>query len=127
MAAQPKSERTDPLAKMDLGDFSPTPPAAPRPKPAPETIRAVSEAAGFPSREASPQGKSEQAQAQAPQGRPEQRRHRTGRNQQLTLKVSPECAARFARLSSSVQPGKTLVYGELLDLLMDSYEASAKK
>ncbi|OLP72203.1 hypothetical protein BJM39_02830, partial [Salmonella enterica subsp. enterica serovar Javiana] len=94
------------------------------PKPTSEAIRAVSEAAGFPSREASPKAKFEQTQA--PQSRPEQRRHRTGRNQQLTLKVSPECAARFARLSSSVQPGKTLVYGELLDLLMDSYEAHAK-
>ena len=120
MSAAVKPERANPLAAFDLDEFKPEPAKAAKPKPEPATIRAMSEAQGFPSREAAPK-----APPKPQQGRVEQRRHRTGRNHQLTLKVTPECAARFERLANTVEK-RTLVYGELLDLLMDTYEAAQK-
>lgn len=113
MSGPVKPERANPLAAFDLGEFKPEPAKATKPKPEPATIRAISEAHGFPSREAP------KPQPKPPQGRVEQRRHRTGRNHQLTLKVTPDCAARFNRLADE----KKLVYGELLDLLLNTYQA----
>lgn len=121
MTRQAKPERTDPLSKLDLHDFQPTPSAERKPKPLAADIRAVSEAQGFPSRQAAVFNEKPATQ----QGRVEQRRHRTGRNHQLTLKVTPECAARFEHFANTAEK-RTLVYGELLDLLMDTFEATRK-
>lgn len=63
---------------FDVSAFSPK--TTKSPQPAPEVIRAVSETAKFKSREAAP--------IPAPPPRTSgQRRHRTGRNMQLNLKV----------------------------------------
>lgn len=121
MPGQPKPERTDPLGKLDLGgldDFKPTPRAAQQPKPPVEAIRAVSEAEGFPSRESAPREKAKPALAKV-----EQRRYRTGRNKQLSLKVTEETAQRFTRLADE----QRLVLGELLERALDAYEAAHKR
>jgi hypothetical protein len=69
----------------DLSDF--------RPQPRPEAVRSVAEQAGFRSREP----------ASDPEPTPsmprEIRRYRTGRNQQLNLKVKAEDAATFYALA----------------------------
>ena len=48
----------------------------------------------------------------------EQRRYRTGRNKQLSLKVTEETAQRFTRLADE----QHLVLGELLERALDAYE-----
>src|SRR3954465_9396301 len=63
----------------DLSDFKPKPP------PDKEAVRAVSESAQFRSREPQPP-------ASAKPAKREPRRYRTGRNQQLNLKVTAEAA-----------------------------------
>lgn len=121
MPGQPKPERTDPLGKLDLGgldDFKPTPRTAQQAKPSVEAIRAVSEAEGFPSREPAPREKAKPALVKV-----EQRRYRTGRNKQLSLKVTEETAQRFTRLADE----QRLVLGELLERALDAYEAAHKR
>ena len=71
-----EEKRADPLAvdDLDLSGFAPVARRAIAPR---DQIRVVSEASGFPSR--------------APENsKPQQRRHRTGRNLQLNLKVTAE-------------------------------------
>ena len=121
MSSQPKPERTDPLGKLDLGgldDFKPTPRAAQQPKPPVEAIRAVSEAEGFPSRQSTPREKAKPTPVKV-----EQRRYRTGRNKQLSLKVTEETAQRFTRLADE----QRLVLGELLERALDAYEEIRRK
>lgn len=80
----------------DLSDFRPKPPARP------EQVRAVAEEAGFRSREPLPPGPPAQAPViPAPPARREQRRYRTGRNQQLNLKVRAEDAEAFYALADA--------------------------
>ena len=71
----------------DLGDLSDFRPAAPKP----EQVRGVAEQAGFRSREPAPVAEP----SNLPPERREMRRYRTGRNQQLNLKVRAEDAAMF--------------------------------
>ena len=118
MASEPKPDRTDPLSKLDLSEFTPTPSPTPRPKPSVDSLRAVSEAQGFPSREPAPR---DTPATVAP--RTEQRRYRTGRNKQLSLKVTEETAQRFTRLAEE----QRLVLGELLERALDAYETSLIK
>jgi hypothetical protein len=76
-------DRADPLG--DISDFAPAIPA--KPKAPVAMVRKVSEANGFTAR-------------RAPAAtRPSQRRHRTGRNAQLNLKVTPETLARFTAIA----------------------------
>jgi hypothetical protein len=75
----------------DLGDF--------RPKPRPEAVRGVAEQAGFRSREPGLPAPPEGALVQEPPSRREVRRYRTGRNQQLNLKVRAEDAEAFYALA----------------------------
>ncbi|WP_222185059.1 hypothetical protein [Geminicoccus harenae] len=81
---------------FDLSDFQPRPPAH---KPAPpEEVRAISERASFRSREPKPAAPALAIPpAEAPVRRT-QRRHRTGRNAQLNIKVRPETLAAFHAL-----------------------------
>ena len=116
MTSPAKLNRADPFA-LDVSDFAPTPARGPKPKPAVEAIRAVSEAQGFPSRDPAPKDK-----PAAGKGRVEQRRHRTGRNKQLSIKVTEETAARFTRISEA----QGLVLGECLARALDAYEAQLK-
>ena len=73
---------------MDVSDFKPAPPGNGAQR---EQVRAVAEPAAFHSREPAP--------AAAPSVRREQRRHRTGRNVQLNLKVRQEDADAFYALA----------------------------
>lgn len=84
---------------LDLGGFAPKPPARP------EQVKAVAEEAGFrsrgpvPARPAKPGTPPEPAAA--PMAKREQRRYRTGRNQQLNLKVRAEDAAAFYAIADA--------------------------
>lgn len=75
----------------DLSDF--------RPKPQPEAVRGVAEQAGFRSREPTLPPIPELASPQMPTTVREVRRYRTGRNQQLNLKVRAEDASAFYALA----------------------------
>lgn len=83
MSAPPVPGRAG-LFEDDLSDFRPKPPV-----PA-EQLRGIAEQSGFRSREP----------AAPPPGR-EPRRYRTGRNQQLNLKVRAEDAAAFYALADA--------------------------
>lgn len=120
MTGQPAAKRADPFA-LDVSDFKPTPASAQKPKPPAEAVRAVSEAQGFPSRDPAPREKTSPAPPAPP--KVEQRRYRTGRNKQLSLKVTEETSARFTRLADEDH----LVLGELLDRALDAYEAAREK
>ena len=115
MSANPTPARADPLAMLDdLADFAPV--TSPRPKTAPELVRQVSEASNFPSRAASSKPKA--VAESAP--RAPQRRHRTGRNVQLNMKVTAATAERFAKLSDA----QGWVFGDTLARALDALEAS---
>jgi hypothetical protein len=64
---------------FDVSAFTPKKPTRPEHQPPPEAVRAVGENANFRSREAAPVIK--------PAPRKVDRRHRTGRNEQLNIKV----------------------------------------
>lgn len=75
--------------ELDVSDFTPAPP--PGASVPPEQVKAVAEPAAFRSRDPQPP---------APQAaRREPRRHRTGRNVQLNLKVRQEDADAFYALA----------------------------
>lgn len=80
--AKPRASIFDESAKIDLSDFTPKPKEAP-PGPAPEKVRAVSEAANFPSREPA-------ARKTSAKPTREPRRYRTGRSVQFNCKASQE-------------------------------------
>jgi hypothetical protein len=76
---------------IDVSRF--TPKTAPDPAaPAPEQVRAISEAANFPSREARKPA-SKTALADTPRRQP--RRHRTGRTAQFNARTTPETVEAF--------------------------------
>ncbi len=115
MSANPTSARADPLAMLDdLTDFAPV--TSPKPKPVAELVRQVSEASNFPSRAAAPKPKA----LAEPAPRAPQRRHRTGRNVQLNMKVTAATAERFTKLSDA----QGWVFGDTLARALDALEAS---
>jgi hypothetical protein len=115
MSANPTPARADPLAILDdLADFAPV--SSPKPKPAPELVRQVSEASNFPSRAPSATPKI----VTEPAPRAPQRRHRTGRNVQLNMKVTAATAERFSKLSDA----QGWVFGDTLARALDALEAS---
>lgn len=85
----------------DLSDFRPKPPARP------EQVKAVAEEAGFRSRDPVIPDRAAKAppapEAVAPFSPPrqEQRRYRTGRNQQLNLKVRAQDAEAFYAIADA--------------------------
>jgi hypothetical protein len=81
---------------IDLSGFEPALPMKPQPKPEQDVIRQVSEANNFLSR--------------AP------RRHRTGRNVQLNVKVRAETVAQFTAMADEYR----VVFGELLQQALDA-------
>lgn len=89
---------------LDLSGFVPK---APRDiqAPPPEAIRAVSEAARFPSREAKPNP------VPAPPPPREQRRHRTGRNVQFNIRARQETIDAFLAIADR----EGWVLGEVLE------------
>lgn len=114
--------------ETDLSDFAPNLPMAPEPKPKPpvEAVRAISQAANFPSREAIPPPPPAplQASALSVDPRPELPRHRTGRNVQLNLKVRTETVVRFYNIAKR----EGWVLGETLEHAVEALEeALARK
>jgi hypothetical protein len=98
--------------ELDLSAFAPQadPTAAAIPV---DRVRAVAEASKFPSREAKSAQHTDMPSDSAEPATPatrEPRRHRTGRNVQLSIKVSQETADVFYRLADL----KGLVLGETL-------------
>jgi hypothetical protein len=86
--SKPRASIFDDDEPLDLTGFSPksTPDETAPPR---DQVRALSEAAHFPSREAKP----------APAEARMQRRYRTGRNVQLNIKTDPETITRFYEIS----------------------------
>ena len=110
MSANPTPVRANPFATLDnLDDFRPD--VSPKPKLAADVVRQVSEASNFPSR-AAPEPAS---LVRAPQ-----RRHRTGRNVQMNLKVTAATSERFTRVSNE----QGWVFGQTLDHALDALEAA---
>ncbi len=78
---------------LDVGGF------APRPAARPEQVKAVAEEIGFRSR--GPVAPRPAGAEAPPAEKREQRRYRTGRNQQLNLKVRAEDAAAFYAIADA--------------------------
>jgi len=100
---------TEETAEFDVAGFAPKKPEAKQKTPPVEAIRAVSQAANFPSREATPPVTTKAQPVTAPIR--ETRRHRTGRNVQLNIKVKPETLDTFYQLAD----GQGWVLGETLE------------
>lgn len=96
-------EETD----LDVTGFAPKKPEAKQKSAPREAVRAVSEAAKFPSREVPPA--SPPAQAITPIR--EARRHRTGRNVQMNVKLKQETVDTFYEITDS----QGWVLGETLE------------
>ena len=79
---------------LDISGFAPKPPARP------EQVKVVAEEAGFRSR-GPVQPRLAKAEMQPAAERREQRRYRTGRNQQLNLKVRAQAAAAFYAIADA--------------------------
>ena len=80
---------------LDVSGFAPKPPARA------EQVKVVAEGAGFRSRGPVPLVAQPGPAMAAPEERREQRRYRTGRNQQLNLKVRAEDAAAFYAIADA--------------------------
>lgn len=87
---------------FDVSDFEQ--PRQSQPRAQADDVRRISEAQNFQSREATPKSR--------------QRRHRTGRNMQLNMKVRPETAKRLNRLCDE----RGWVQGEALEHALDALE-----
>jgi hypothetical protein len=110
----------DTEADFDLSGFAPKQPKAPEKKIPADAVRAVSEAANFPSREAlAPPPAMAPAVAKAEEKR-ELRRYRTGRNVQLNIKVKSETLETFYKIAD--QHGWVL--GETLERAVKALEAT---
>jgi hypothetical protein len=100
------SDRSNPLA--DLSDFMNPGPLPPRPDA--DAVRAIAEANGFPDR------------SPAPSLKREQRRHRTGRNAQLNIRMTPQAVDRFCAISDR----HGWIFSQTLDAMMDVFEAAER-
>ncbi|MFT3998064.1 MAG: stability/partitioning determinant [Asticcacaulis sp.] len=98
---------------LDLSAFEKRPQSENKPRPDKDSLRAVAEARGFPSREAAP----------APAPEPVlQRRYRTGRNRQLNLKVTDEALRRFYALADA----QGVVLGQVFEQAIEALETRLK-
>ena len=119
MAAPPRASMFATVEEdlPDLSAFKPTP-RAERPKPEKAAIRDVAAKAGFTSREPTP------TLAQTdPVARRSQRRHITGRNRQLNLKVTEDALGRFYALAER----EGWVLGETFEAAVTALEAKLSK
>jgi chemotaxis protein histidine kinase CheA len=103
------TERANPFG--DLNDFAPA-----KPKPTSQTTKAAADQVAaennFPSRQAA-------KPAEQP-GPRQQRRHRTGRNQQINIKATAETVAQFNRLVDELG----VTQGEVLERALKALEAT---
>jgi hypothetical protein len=105
------TERANPFADVGtLPTFEPKP-RAPGPV-AREQIEQIAEANNFPSRQAQP------TRAPAISPRKQQRRYKTGRNQQINVKATPQVIERLYKLADA----KKVPLGELLRQALDALE-----
>lgn len=127
------AERANPFADVgsELPAFTPRPRGSkPAAVPA-EQVEAVAQATGFVSRQAPRAGVAERpklpraAPASRSQTAPagEQYRYRTGRNQQINVKATPEDIERF----QSMARARGVPLGELLRLALDALAATEGK
>jgi len=101
------SDRANPFAEIEpLPSFSPKPKAA-RSVPA-EQIEQIAEATGFPSRQA----------AKPVAGRTPRRRFKTGRNQQINIKATPETIERLYTMADA----RRVPLGELLEQALEALQ-----
>ncbi len=99
---------TEETPELDVTGFAPKKPETKQKSAPREIVRAVSEAANFPSREATPPVIKTQPTA-APIR--ETRRHRTGRNVQMNVKLKQETVDTFYQITDS----QGWVLGETLE------------
>lgn len=109
-------ERVNSFADIDLAsEFAPT--AKPKPVIPKEETDQLAEKAGFPSRQAP---KTTESQEKV---KPRGKRYRTGRNQQLNIKVTSESIELFYKLADEInQP-----LGEVFDQAIKALQAARKK
>lgn len=108
-------------ADFDLSGFAPKQPKAPEKKIPADAVRAVSEAANFPSREAVASPPPPVAPAAAkPEDKRELRRYRTGRNVQLNIKVKSETLEAFYKIADE----QGWVLGETLERAVKALAAT---
>src|SRR4051812_40939542 len=111
----------DDATELDVSDFQPE--TSPAPPPDIETLRKISEASNFPSRQA-PKPKSVEQPPASPAppdiGKPRRqpRTHRTGRNVQFNVKASQETIDAFYRISDE----QGWVLGETLERALAALE-----
>ncbi len=105
------TERANPFADVgSLPTFEPKPKTS---KPvAKEQIEQIAEANNFPSRQA------QLTRAPATSPRKQQRRYKTGRNQQINVKATAQVIERFYKLADA----KKVPLGELLRQALDALE-----
>lgn len=101
---------------IDVGDFAP----APRKSLAgeKEAVAEVAASRGFQSREPEPQPRAKPAPTKAAAQPRQPRRHTTGRNQQLNLKVTESALKRFYALADR----HGWVLGEAFERAIDAFE-----
>jgi hypothetical protein len=85
-----EADEAEEVVPIDLSEFAPQKPTAPA-RPTQQQVKAVSEAANFPSRESA---------KSPPRPKREPRRHRTGRNVQFNAKASQETIDRFYAITA---------------------------
>ena len=114
-------ENTD---DVDLSAFTPRPKST-KPKPTREKVRAVSEAAKFPSRQASAPAAEPVSQPEMPEPskRRQQRYHRTGRIAPMNCRIMP---ASLEKLYAIVDQHGWLV-GETVERAIDALERELQK
>lgn len=100
--------RVNPLDNLDLDEFK-TKPTEPKPKQERQAIAKMAEENGFPSRQAPAKKLSDE--------RPKQHYFRTGRNEQINIKGSPECHEHLKRLVAEIDAPKGVVLEEALKAL----------
>lgn len=117
--------------EIDPAEFKNDPkPAAAKPKPPRETIRKVAEKSGFNSREATPPASVPPAPVEsvaiAPQPVREGRIYRTGRSEQLNLKVRGEDKTGFYAICDQKHWVQGYTFQRALEALRRELEASEK-
>jgi hypothetical protein len=104
------TNRANPFADIEnLPTFEPKPKTTPRANK--EQIGELADASGFPSR---------QPVRAAPARRPSGRRYKTGRNQQINIKATPEVIERLYKLADE----RHVPLGELLEQALRALEAA---
>lgn len=105
----------------DLNDFAPKEKAKPVDRDAIEKIAKDNNFSSStpPKTEAQPAKPKQEA---APAEKRKQRRHTTGRNQQINVKATGETIAKFNRIADA----ENLPMGEILDRALDAYERERK-